>query len=110
MMRNHQRRRVVSELPLRESYTKFVIATEIYDGLVMNNLLGLLTLLTTVYIKGLSWTYSDEVLAIMIPCAIVGIFAIKRDNYPLWASISAILLYPVSVCIHYVLANASLAK
>ncbi|PWA84146.1 EF-hand domain pair [Artemisia annua] len=81
--------------------------SEIYDGLVMNNLLGLLTLLVTVYVKGLSWTYSAEMLAIMIPCAIVGTFAIKHDNYPLWASISAILLYPVSVYIYYVLANAS---
>ncbi|PWA35765.1 EF-hand domain pair [Artemisia annua] len=76
--------------------------SEIYNGLVMNNLLGLLTLLAVVYIKGLSWTYSSEVLAILIPCAIVGLFAFKRDNYPLWASLSAILLYPVSVYIYYV--------
>nr|XP_043611425.1 sodium/calcium exchanger NCL2-like [Erigeron canadensis] len=74
--------------------------SEIYSGLVMNNLLGLLTLLTTVYIKGLTWTYSDEVLAIMIPCAIVGLFAFWRDTYPMWASISAMLLYPISVYIY----------
>ncbi|PWA48256.1 EF-hand domain pair [Artemisia annua] len=81
--------------------------SEIYDGLVMNNLLGLLTLLAIVYIKGLSWTYSAEVLTIMIPCAIVGVFVIKRDTYPLWVSISAILLCPVSVYIYCILPNAS---
>ena len=80
---------------------------QIYNGLVMNNLLGLLTLLAIVYIKGLSWTYSAEVLTIMIACATVGVFAIKRDTYPIWASISAILLYPVSVYIYCVLPNAS---
>ncbi|GJU15235.1 EF-hand domain pair containing protein [Tanacetum coccineum] len=80
--------------------------SEIYDGLVMDNLLGLSTLLTILYIKGLSWTYSAEVFTIMIPCAIVGIFAFIRDNYPLWASIPAILLYPVSVYIYFLLANA----
>ncbi|KAD3337388.1 hypothetical protein E3N88_32908 [Mikania micrantha] len=77
--------------------------SQIYGGLVMNNLLGLLTLLITVYMKGLSWTYSSEVLSIMIPSAIVGLFALKRDTYPLWASILAMLLYPISICIYYVL-------
>ncbi|KAI3826281.1 hypothetical protein L1987_00326 [Smallanthus sonchifolius] len=79
--------------------------SEIYNGLVMNNLLGLLTLLTIVYIKGLSWTYSDEVLTIMIPCAVVGLFALKRDTYPLWASIFAMLLYPIYVCLYCVLGS-----
>ncbi|PWA84145.1 EF-hand domain pair [Artemisia annua] len=81
--------------------------SEIYDQLVMDNLIGFVSLLLVVYIRGLSWTYSAEVLAIMIPCAIVGVFAIKRDTYPLWASILAILLYPVSIYIYYVLPNAS---
>ncbi|KAK9068543.1 hypothetical protein SSX86_012658 [Deinandra increscens subsp. villosa] len=76
--------------------------SEIYSGLVMNNLLGLLTLLITVSMKGLSWTYSNEVLIIIIPCAIVGLFALKRDTYPLWASISAMLLYPISIYLYYV--------
>ncbi|KAI3510844.1 hypothetical protein L1887_17981 [Cichorium endivia] len=76
--------------------------SEIYSGLVMNNLLGLTTLLTTVYIKGLSWSYSAEVLTIMIPCVIVGLFAFFRDTYPLWASIAAMLLYPVSIYIYYI--------
>lgn len=75
---------------------------QIYNGLVMNNLLGLLTLLAIVYIKELSWTYSDEVLTIMIPCAVVGLFALKRDTYPLWASISAMLLYPIYVFLYCV--------
>ncbi|KAI3739923.1 hypothetical protein L2E82_30336 [Cichorium intybus] len=76
--------------------------SEIYSGLVMNNLLGLTTLLATVCIKGLSWSYSAEVATIMITCIIVGLFAFTRDTYPLWASISAMLLYPVSIYIYYV--------
>ncbi|XP_023759907.1 sodium/calcium exchanger NCL1 [Lactuca sativa] len=76
--------------------------SEIYNGLVMNNLLGLTTLLVTVYIKGLSWSYSAEVLTIMIPCIIIGLFAFNRDTYPLWVSISAMLFYPVSIYLYYV--------
>lgn len=75
---------------------------QIYNGLVMNNLLGLTTLLVTVYIKGLSWSYSAEVLTIMIPCIIIGLFAFNRDTYPLWVSISAMLFYPVSIYLYYV--------
>ncbi|KAK9058702.1 hypothetical protein SSX86_023544 [Deinandra increscens subsp. villosa] len=76
--------------------------SEVYNGLVMNNLLGLLTLLAIVYAKGLSWTYSNEVLTIMVPCAAVGIFALKRDTYPLWASITAVLLYPIYAYVYCV--------
>ncbi|KAI3739930.1 hypothetical protein L2E82_30344 [Cichorium intybus] len=86
----------------RVSQNASLTFSEIYSGLVMNNLLGLTTLLTTVYIKGLSWSYSAEVLTIMIPCIIVGLFAYNRETYPLWASISAMLLYPVSIYIYYV--------
>ncbi|KAK1426153.1 hypothetical protein QVD17_14822 [Tagetes erecta] len=71
--------------------------SQIYNGLVMNNLLGLLTLLAIVYAKGLSWTYSAEVLTIMLPCVVVGIFALKCNTYPLWVSIFAMLLYPIYV-------------
>ncbi|KAL9994272.1 putative EF-hand domain-containing protein [Helianthus debilis subsp. tardiflorus] len=75
---------------------------EIYGELVMNNLFGLFTLLIIVCVKRLSWTYSNEVLIIMIPCTIVGLFALKRDTYPLWASILAVLLYPI-ICLYYVM-------
>ncbi|KAI3510425.1 hypothetical protein L1887_17407 [Cichorium endivia] len=77
--------------------------SEIYSGLVMDNLMGLATLLATVYIKGLSWRYKAEVVTIMMPCTIVGLFSLRRDTYPLWASLCAILLYPVSIYVHYVL-------
>ncbi|KAI3510424.1 hypothetical protein L1887_17405 [Cichorium endivia] len=77
--------------------------SEIYNGLIMDNLMGLATLLATVYIKGLSWRYTAEVVTIMMPCTIVGLFSLRRDTYPLWASLCAILLYPVSVYVHYVL-------
>ncbi|KAL7618322.1 hypothetical protein Lser_V15G03950 [Lactuca serriola] len=76
--------------------------SEIYNGLVMNNLLGLTTLLVTVYIKGLLWSYSVEVLTIMTLCIIIGLFAFRRNTYPLWASIVAMLLYPISIYIYSV--------
>ncbi|KAK1411881.1 hypothetical protein QVD17_32712 [Tagetes erecta] len=76
--------------------------SEMYNGLVMNNLLGLLTLIAIVYAKGLSWTYSTEVFTIVIPCIVVGTFALKFNTYTLWASICAMLLYPIYICLYCV--------
>ncbi|KAI3740662.1 hypothetical protein L2E82_31132 [Cichorium intybus] len=97
--------RIIILLALIVSCLSLVLyfAYQIYSGLVMNNLMGLATLLATVYIKGLSWSYTAEVLTIMMPCTIIGLFALQRDTYPLWVSLCAMLLYPVSVYVYYVL-------
>ncbi|KAI3740660.1 hypothetical protein L2E82_31130 [Cichorium intybus] len=97
--------RIIILLALIVSGVSLVLyfAYQIYSGLVMDNLMGLATLLATVYIKGLSWRYKAEVVTIMMPCTIVGLFSLRRDTYPLWASLCAILLYPISIYVHYVL-------
>ncbi|KAK4485288.1 hypothetical protein RD792_007921 [Penstemon davidsonii] len=47
------------------SHTKFFLY-DIYGGVVMNNVMGLSTLLAIIYIKGLKWDYSAEVLTILV--------------------------------------------
>ncbi|XP_075513691.1 sodium/calcium exchanger NCL-like [Primulina tabacum] len=71
--------------------------SEIYVGVIMNNISGLTTLLAIVYAKDLTWDYSAEVLTIIVVCAIIGIMAYSCTTYPLWTCLLAFLLYPFSL-------------
>ena len=69
----------------------------------MNNLLCLAVFLALIYIRDLTWDFSAEVLVILIVCIVMGLFASVRTHFPLWTSIVAILLYPFSLVLIYVL-------
>lgn len=69
----------------------------------MNNVLGLTVLLSLVYFRGLSWEFSAEVLIILIVCAIMGVAASFSSTFPIWTSLVAYLLYPLSLILVYVL-------
>ncbi|KAL2494933.1 sodium/calcium exchanger family protein/calcium-binding EF hand family protein [Forsythia ovata] len=71
--------------------------SEIYGGVVMNNISNLTALLAIVYAKDLTWDYSAEVLTVLVVCAIVGCLAYSRTNYPLWTCLLAFFLYPFSL-------------
>ncbi|XP_057764340.1 sodium/calcium exchanger NCL-like [Salvia miltiorrhiza] len=86
----------------KSSRTSSLTFSEIYGGVVMNNIMGLSTLLAIVYIKGLKWDYSAEVLTILVVCAIIGILAYSQTTYPLWTCFLAFFLYPFSLLMYYV--------
>ncbi|KZV57548.1 hypothetical protein F511_03008 [Dorcoceras hygrometricum] len=71
--------------------------SEIYGGVIMNNISGLTTLLALVYAKDLTWDYSAEVLTVIVVCAIIGIMAYSCSTYPLWTCLLAFVLYPFSL-------------
>ncbi|KAL6546537.1 hypothetical protein OROMI_022258 [Orobanche minor] len=75
--------------------------SEIYGGVIMNNIAGLTTLLAIVYAKDLTWDFSAEVLTVLVVCAIVGTLAYSSTTYPLWTCIVAFLLYPFSLGLFY---------
>lgn len=77
--------------------------SEIYGAVTMNNVLCLSVFLALVYARGLTWDFSSEVLVIFIVCIVMGVFASFRTVFPLWTSILAILLYPFSLALVYVL-------
>jgi len=76
---------------------------QIYGAVTMNNVLCLSVFLALVYVRGLTWDFSSEVLVILIVCIVMGAFASFRTVFPLWTSITAILLYPFSLALVYVL-------
>ena len=69
----------------------------------MNNVLCLSVFLALVYVRGLTWDFSSEVLVIVIVCVVMGVFASFRTTFPLWTSFVALLLYPFSLALVYVL-------
>ncbi|KAL0442689.1 UNVERIFIED_CONTAM: Sodium/calcium exchanger NCL1 [Sesamum latifolium] len=87
----------------KSSRTSSLTFSEIYGGVVMNNMMGLSTLLAIVYIKELEWDYSAEVLTILVVCGIIGVLAYSQTTYPLWTCLLAFFLYPFSLAMYYVL-------
>ena len=69
----------------------------------MNNVLCLSVFLALVYIRGLTWDFSSEVLVIFIVCIVMGAIGSFRTTFPLWTSSVAYILYPFSLVFVYVL-------
>ncbi|KAG2683891.1 hypothetical protein I3760_10G055100 [Carya illinoinensis] len=89
----------------REKTEKAISLTfsEIYNGVFMNNMMGLVIFLSLVYIRDLSWDVSAEILVVLLICTAMGLFTSFRTKFPFWTSILAYLLYPLSLLIIYVL-------
>lgn len=77
--------------------------SEVYGGVTMNNTLCLAVFLSLVYIRGLTWDFSSEVLVIFLVCIIMGLFTSFRTTFPLWMCFVAFLLYPLSLILVYIL-------
>ncbi|XP_059638923.1 sodium/calcium exchanger NCL2-like [Cornus florida] len=77
--------------------------SEIYGGVAMNNIMNLSIFIAVIYIKGLTWNFSSEVLVVLVVGAIIGLVAFLRSTYPLWTCILAFFLYPFSLALVYVL-------
>ncbi|KGN55087.1 sodium/calcium exchanger NCL [Cucumis sativus] len=77
--------------------------SELYGAVTMNNVLCLSVFLALVYMRGLVWNFSSEVLVILIVTMIMGVMGSFRTAFPLWTSLVALLLYPLSLVLVYVL-------
>ncbi|GER43048.1 sodium/calcium exchanger family protein [Striga asiatica] len=77
--------------------------SELYGAVTMNNVLCLSVFLALVYVRGLVWDFSSEVLVILIVCVVMGVFASVRTTFPIWTALLAFLLYPFSLALVYVL-------
>ncbi|CAN6482726.1 unnamed protein product [Victoria cruziana] len=86
----------------KKQRTASLTFSEIYGAVTMNNLLCLAVFLALVYIRGLTWDFTAEVLIILIVVIIMGLFASFRTKFPLWTCYVAFLLYPLSLVLVYV--------
>ncbi|XVE80052.1 hypothetical protein DITRI_Ditri14bG0108100 [Diplodiscus trichospermus] len=87
----------------KKKRTTSLTFSELYGAVTMNNVLCLSVFLALVYIRGLTWDFSSEVLVILIVCLVMGAFASFRTTFPLWTCWVAYILYPFSLALVYVL-------
>ncbi|XP_059291057.1 sodium/calcium exchanger NCL1-like [Lycium ferocissimum] len=87
----------------KSSKTASLTFSEIYGGVIMDNIMGMAALLAVVCIKDLRWNYSAEVLIVLVVCSVIGLLAFFRTTYPLWTCLVAFSLYPFSVVLFYLL-------
>ncbi|KAM3208982.1 hypothetical protein ACQJBY_063580 [Aegilops geniculata] len=87
----------------KKQRTSSLTFSEVYGGVTMNNTLCLAVFLALVYIRGLTWDFSSEVLVIFLVCIIMGLFTSFRTTFPLWTCFVAFLLYPLSLVLVYIL-------
>ncbi|XP_068345448.1 sodium/calcium exchanger NCL-like [Pyrus communis] len=87
----------------KKQRTASLAYSEIYGSVTMSNILSLAVFLGLVYVRNLTWSFSAEVLVILIVCILVGAIASFRTTFPLWMSSVAILLYPLSLLLVYIL-------
>ncbi|GFP79634.1 hypothetical protein PHJA_000106900 [Phtheirospermum japonicum] len=70
----------ISESQKKKLQITSLTMSEIYGTVIMNNVLGLAVLISLVYFRNLAWTFSAEVLIVLIVSAIVGSFASFNTN------------------------------
>ncbi|PRQ31084.1 putative sodium/calcium exchanger membrane region, EF-hand domain pair [Rosa chinensis] len=87
----------------KKKRTSSLTFSELYGAVTMNNVLCLSVFLALVYVRGLTWDFSAEVLIIVIVCVVMGVFGGLRTTFPLWTASIAFLLYPFSLVLVYVL-------
>ncbi|XP_047266549.1 sodium/calcium exchanger NCL2 [Capsicum annuum] len=87
----------------KSSKTSSLTFSEIYADVVMNNIMGMATLLAIVCAKDLTWDYSAQVIIVLVACAIIGLLALFSPRYPLWTTLLAFSLYPSCIMIFYFL-------
>ncbi|XP_050381579.1 sodium/calcium exchanger NCL-like [Argentina anserina] len=87
----------------KKQRTASLAYSEIYGSVTMSNILSLAVFLALVYIRNLTWSFSAEVLVIIIVCVLMGVAASLRTTFPVWMCFGAVLLYPLSLLLVYIL-------
>ncbi|KAM5578267.1 sodium/calcium exchanger NCL-like [Rosa sericea] len=87
----------------KKQRTASLAYSAIYGSVTMSNILSLAVFLALVYIRNLTWSFSSEVLVIIIVCILMGVVAGFRTTFPVWMCFGAVVLYPLSLLLVYIL-------
>ncbi|KAL6554183.1 hypothetical protein OROMI_019856 [Orobanche minor] len=87
----------ISEARRKKVNVTSLTLSEIYGTVLMNNLLGFSVLLSLIYFRGLSWNFSIEILMVLTVTAVMGCLASFSTVFPVWTSVVACLMYPLSL-------------
>ncbi|KAG8386379.1 hypothetical protein BUALT_Bualt03G0142700 [Buddleja alternifolia] len=97
----------INEARRKKLHTTSLTFSEIYGTVFMNNILGLVVLLFLIYFRGLSWTFSAEVLVVLLVSAIIGGITSFSTIFPVGTAILAYLMYPLSLVLVYILGESN---
>ncbi|GAB4846529.1 hypothetical protein Ancab_025534 [Ancistrocladus abbreviatus] len=75
----------------------------LYGAVTMNNVLCLAVFLALIYVRGLTWDFSSEMVIILSVCIVMGALGSFRTVFPLWTSLVAFSLYPSLLMLVYIL-------
>lgn len=97
----------LTEARRKKLHTTSLTLSEIYGTVFVNNILGLAVLLSLIYYRGISWDFSAEVFMVLVVSALIGCLSSFSTVFPVWVSLLAYLLYPLSLVLVYVLGDSS---
>lgn len=76
----------------------------LHGAATMNSTLSLCIFMSLIYFRGLSWSFSAEVITVITIIIGVGLNALKKTIY-LWQALIVAALYPFSILMVYFLEN-----
>ncbi|XP_073123502.1 sodium/calcium exchanger NCL1-like [Henckelia pumila] len=97
----------ITEARRKKLHTTSLTLSEIYGTVFMNNILGLAVLLALIYYRGMSWDFSAEVFVVLVVSVIIGCLSSFSTVFPIWASLLAYLMYPLSLVLVYILGDST---
>ncbi|KAE8723015.1 RNA helicase family protein isoform 1 [Hibiscus syriacus] len=97
--------RAVSSARQKTDQAASLTFSEVYGEVFMNNVMGLGTFLVPIYVRGISWGVSAEVVVVLLVCTTMGVLATFRTKFQFWTCILVYMLYPMSLLLLYVLTN-----
>eukprot|EP00898_Chlorokybus_atmophyticus_P003058 jgi/Chlat1/3753/Chrsp259S00287 len=71
--------------------------SQVYGAIAMNNTMALGTFLVLVYVRGLEWDFTSEVMVVMVTTTLVGVLGSSRTTFKSWMAIPVLMLYPMSL-------------
>eukprot|EP01025_Chloroclados_australasicus_P048108 TRINITY_DN5436_c0_g1_i2.p1 TRINITY_DN5436_c0_g1~~TRINITY_DN5436_c0_g1_i2.p1 ORF type:complete len:558 (-),score=69.45 TRINITY_DN5436_c0_g1_i2:617-2230(-) len=77
--------------------------SQVYGAVTMNNTLGLGLFMLIIYVQGIPWTFSSEVIAIILVTAIMGFLGGFKRTFSMLFGFLALALYPLAIVVVYVL-------
>ncbi|XP_073156126.1 sodium/calcium exchanger NCL2-like [Henckelia pumila] len=95
----------INETRKKKLHTTSLTFSEIYGTVFMNNILGLAVLLSLIYFRGVAWKFSAEILTVLFVSLIIGCLSSISTIFPVWTSVLAYLLYPLSLVLVYSLGD-----
>lgn len=81
----------------KKKRTASLTFSQVYGAVTMNNTLCLGCFLVLVYLRGLVWEYSSEIVVILLSNVVVGVIGGLKETLPLWMVYPVLALYPLSL-------------